>query len=439
MKHINKQFLLLLTIFICSSPALNAQELMPEDAFNTERSKPSYNNDSQRIFSQSRKSVYQIRVINKKSGQKSAIGSGFRVNPNGFFITNYHVVSQAVIKADEYSLEYLDNEDNYVPLKIRNINVVHDLAVLEPMQESTERRQDYLNFSNHNISKGTTIFSMGNPHDLGMTIIQGLYNGLLEKSLYQKILFSGAINGGMSGGPALDEAGKVIGVNVARSGDDLGYLVPQNFVQDLLHQEPPEKEWKEVVKDQLIQNSQKTVAKLLSQKWATKNFNEFKIPKNIDISFKCWGSGKNEGEDESITKARLICETQDSLYISSYLETGKIEFSVTKIESSLLNKFAFSDYYSRYYKYPLANLDNKSTEDVKEFSCESDFVSIAQQKWKVALCARPYKKYEGLYDVLAIASLMGRSQEGYIIEVFMDGFAKPDAQNFMKEFLETVQ
>ena len=55
---------------------------------------------------------------------------------------------------------------------------------------------------------------MGNPHDLGMSIVEGTYNGLLEKSLYRKIHFSGALNGGMSGGPALSRSsGKLVGLN----------------------------------------------------------------------------------------------------------------------------------------------------------------------------------------------------------------------------------
>ena len=55
---------------------------------------------------------------------------------------------------------------------------------------------------------------MGNPHDLGMTIIEGTYNGLIQTSRFQKILFSGSLNSGMSGGPAMDDKGRVIGVGV---------------------------------------------------------------------------------------------------------------------------------------------------------------------------------------------------------------------------------
>ncbi|MEZ5581942.1 MAG: hypothetical protein R3F37_03415 [Candidatus Competibacteraceae bacterium] len=47
-----------------------------------------------------------------------------------------------------------------------------------------------------------------------MTIVEGTYNGQLDKSLYEKIHFTGSINPGMSGGPTINRDGAVVGVNV---------------------------------------------------------------------------------------------------------------------------------------------------------------------------------------------------------------------------------
>ena len=51
------------------------------------------------------------------------------------------------------------------------------------------------------LPKGERIYAMGNPLDLGFTIVEGTYNGLVDKSYDERIHFSGAINPGMSGGP----------------------------------------------------------------------------------------------------------------------------------------------------------------------------------------------------------------------------------------------
>ncbi|GJL84976.1 MAG: hypothetical protein DHS20C02_07510 [Micavibrio sp.] len=409
------------------------------DNTNTQNKDVLYNTTTQKVFNQAQKSVYQIRVINKKSGQKSSIGSGFRVHPHGFFVTNYHVISEVVLEPDDYSLEYLGHANNRAVLKIRNIDVVNDLAVLEPVEKEDGLSKRYLNISGKAMDQGAPIFSIGNPHDLGMTIINGVYNGLLEKSFYKKILFSGALNPGMSGGPALNVDGKVIGVNVATSGDDLGYLVPAKFVRALLDGEPPEVEWKNVVRDQLLNNSKKVILGLLSKPWETKNFGEFQIPENLDAAFKCWGAGHSESEEKNYSYAQMVCSTQDNLYISSSIDTGKIRFSALKIDSVAMNRFAFSQFYKSNYESVSGNVSDKSIEDVKEFSCQNTFALIAKKKWKVAICARPYKKFSGLYDIFVKAALMGRGQEGYVLDIFMDGFAESSGQDFAEKFLETMQ
>src|SRR5438046_9463079 len=77
---------------------------------------------------------------------------------------------------------------------------------------------------------------MGNPLDLGFTITEGIYNGLVEHSYNERIHFTGALNPGMSGGPAVTGEGNVIGVNVAtrRGGQLVSFLVPARFAAALL-------------------------------------------------------------------------------------------------------------------------------------------------------------------------------------------------------------
>ena len=61
---------------------------------------------------------------------------------------------------------------------------------------------------------GLKQFAMEN--DIGLTIVQGSFSGRLQRSLYDRLHFTGSINPGMSGGPALNAQGAVVGVNVAR-------------------------------------------------------------------------------------------------------------------------------------------------------------------------------------------------------------------------------
>ena len=68
------------------------------------------------------------------------------------------------------------------------------------------------------------------------TIVEGTYNGLVEHSYTDRIHFTGALNPGMSGGPAVTAGGAVVGVNVAtrRGGQLISFLVPARFAEALL-------------------------------------------------------------------------------------------------------------------------------------------------------------------------------------------------------------
>ena len=76
------------------------------------------------------------------------------------------------------------------------------------------------------MSQGERIYSLGNPLDIGFAVIEGTYNGLVERSFYPTIFFAGSLNPGVSGGPTLDQQGRVIGINVAarRDGEQVSFL-----------------------------------------------------------------------------------------------------------------------------------------------------------------------------------------------------------------------
>ena len=193
------------------------------------------------LFSELKQTVFQIRVIDIASGDKFTIGSGFQISEQGHIATNFHVVSPYVHDPDKYRLEFVrttqskhaTSEEIIQPAQLLTFDVIHDLALLT-INNTDNSQHDFLALSDQPLNKGDRIYSMGNPHDLGMTIIEGNYNGLLQASRYQKILFSGSLNPGMSGGPAINTQGKVIGINVSTQGSEISYLVPVSYLQALI-------------------------------------------------------------------------------------------------------------------------------------------------------------------------------------------------------------
>ena len=185
--------------------------------------------DANRLFDAHQEAIYQVRIIEKSSGNKAALGSSFQISADGLLVSNYHVVADAVRKPEGYLIEYLASDGSRGNLRLLAVDVLHDLALLQH-----ERRDaPWLSLRNNRIPKGTRIFSLGNPHDLGMTVVEGTYNGLVDHSLYEHVLISGSLNPGMSGGPSLDregrvlqEADRVVLANAAEAGALLARGVP---------------------------------------------------------------------------------------------------------------------------------------------------------------------------------------------------------------------
>ena len=139
----------------------------------------------------------------RRAGRQSSIGSGFLVDADGLAITNYHVVSQVALEPQTYRLEYVAADGSRGQVSLLAIDLPNDLAIIRvDKHDAPFFRFDEAAMTG-SLPKGERLYSMGNPLDLGFTIIEGTYNGLVEHSYNERIHFTGALNPGMSGGPTV--------------------------------------------------------------------------------------------------------------------------------------------------------------------------------------------------------------------------------------------
>jgi len=381
--------------------------------------------------------VVQVRIIDKASGEKSALGTGFYADAGGTLVTNYHVVADVVLHPDDYLAEIVDAAGNSVAVEVLNLDVVHDLAILkapEPVAEAFD-------FATQSLVKGTRVFSLGNPYDLGSSIVEGTYNGLLENTLYEKIHYTGAINSGMSGGPAVLGTGQVVGVNVSTSGDEISFLVPAKYAARLVRQTlSPEfvrpDDLVELLRAQLLANQDTLMQRLLQQTFERVTLGEYRLPGKLAPFFSCWGSStrKREFPYEIVSHE---CSTEDEIYVDEEHAAGSIDFQHNLISSSELNPLRFFALYEASfaddYSFP-----ESSSDQVSRFECVSDFVGHAQSNFKVAFCVRAYKRLLGLYDaVLKVASL-NSNRDGVQSTLVLSGVSYENADRFARRYLESI-
>jgi len=397
------------------------------------------------LFERNAPLVFQIKVIDKASGNKSTIGSGFLISPTGAIATNYHVVSDYILEREKYSIEVRDYENEVRKASLINFDIVHDLALLQV----ADLDKQGLNLSHDKLSHGNRIYSMGNPNDLGMTIIEGTYNGHVEASRYKKYLFSGSLNAGMSGGPVFNSAGDVIGINVSKGGEQLSFLVPVEHLVDLVGGgfEPLKADdYKAHAIKYLVQDQDDYYNMLTGEEWLTKEFQQFNLPDKFHESLKCWGHTLDK-EQNLYEEVHRHCKTKDEIFINSDLYTGTFSFNYESITSDELIT-------SQFYKlleqnHIMQNFSNgNSMEDTTNFGCVTDFIDLDAgtlrdaEPWKVTTCIREYVEYKGLYDAGLIAThadSRNGSHKALVISLYTTGINKQNISKIHNKFLETVK
>ena len=394
---------------------------------------------AEEIFAQLTPSLYQIKLIDKASGEKSSIGSGFQITSDGLIATNYHVISSFARHPDKYRMEYLDNQGRSDTLTLESVDVINDLALVK--RKVTEQ-MEYFQLSKSTPHKGEKLYSLGNPHDLGMIVVPGTYNGLKKESFSDRIHFTGSINSGMSGGPVVNKEAEVVGINVATSGNQIGFLVPHDKLIALFNQykkSPPENIAKQMA-EQLTASQQELMSTLLNSEWQIKQLGGKGMIPIIDVPFiRCWGDSNADKEDALILAAVANCSLDENTYISSRFFTGSIEIEYRYMQAKELSDNKFYHLYRQ--QIARAGAGNRAgKDDVSEYQCHHDLVMPENKAItnKSIFCTRAYKDFPELYDVLYLAASIDKGQQALVSHFTLAGVNQENAMAFTRKFMEAV-
>ncbi len=178
------------------------------------------------------------RPGNNPNQRESGLGSGVIVSPDGYVLTNNHVIETAD------AIEVALNDGRKYPAQLIGRDPETDLAVL---RVDTGGQLPAITLSaSDSLSVGDVVLAIGNPFGVGQTVTMGIVSALGRSQLgintfENYIQTDAAINPGNSGGALVDSAGHLVGINTAiysRSGGSLGigFAIPVSIARNVLTQ-----------------------------------------------------------------------------------------------------------------------------------------------------------------------------------------------------------
>lgn len=178
----------------------------------------------------SRAAVLSLRVQGRRG--RAGAGSGFLITPDGYAVTNHHVV-----EGGQHITASLDDGSEHAA-ELVGSDADTDLALL---RLATTQAQPHLPLGHSAALRvGQVVVAIGNPHGLGQTVTTGVVSalgrGLRARSgrLIDNVIQTDAsLNPGNSGGPLLDTRAQVMGVNTAliAGAQSLCFAVPADTVR----------------------------------------------------------------------------------------------------------------------------------------------------------------------------------------------------------------
>ncbi len=172
---------------------------------------------------------------------QKGVGSGAIIRPDGYIVTNDHVVGNA------QNVEVTLADKSQFPARVVGTDPDSDLAVLKI--DLKGKKLTALEYAGtETLAVGQKVLAIGNPFGLGGSLTVGVISSLgrdirtqTDRLIKDIIQTDAAINPGNSGGPLMDSNGKLIGINaqiVSRSGgsEGIGFAINVKTVKKITEQ-----------------------------------------------------------------------------------------------------------------------------------------------------------------------------------------------------------
>ena len=176
-----------------------------------------------------------VVMFEGREGRQQGLGTGFVIDADGLIATNLHVAGEArplavqLADGSRHAVTEVTASDRAMDLAILRIKPPAEPLVPLPLGDSD------------NLPDGLPVITVGNPHGLAFSVVNGVVSGMREVDDRRMIQLAMPIEPGNSGGPVVDPAGRVVGIVTIKSlvTRNLGFAVGVNALKPLLEKPNP--------------------------------------------------------------------------------------------------------------------------------------------------------------------------------------------------------
>ena len=193
-----------------------------------------------------------IRFTNRIAFPERSLGTGFYVAPEGYIITNYHVIASEVDPEYEGKSELFirpsHNPSLRIPAKVIGYDRIFDIALIKAETDAPE----VVSFaSSSNLVAGSRLYVVGSPGGLENSVSAGIVSASGRRLLQMgdSLQVDVPVNPGNSGGPMFDTRGQLVGVVFAgvEQFEGVNFAIPASWIQfffpQLFEPGPTEHPW----------------------------------------------------------------------------------------------------------------------------------------------------------------------------------------------------
>lgn len=396
--------------------------------------------NAETLFKRIRPSVVVVRTEVSGNLGLSSSASGFIAHRKDWVVTNYHAVTEAIYDGKAHNLTVQAANELKKTARVIAVDVLNDLAVLQldsPVDAPLLELRESLP------AKGENGFSVGKPGSFDYSIVNGSFNGMHDEQSSPLIVFSGAINSGMSGGPTIDTRGQVVGVNVATSTQHqlIGLVIPSSAVSALLKQTaqqstPDNAQLRADISRQFAKFGRQQLHRLDSGLNNVRKLGPFNVRADLADQQVC-STERQANTQWRYSVVKQTCESASGLYVMDEKQAGRIVSGSFLLQGHDLNDLQMANLVERRL-YSLSGV-SKVPDDSTPWQCNEQRVRVP---WGLTVqlhaCRRALTKLPNLNEYRFRYTPLVRGPNALVVAMGLDGFDDETAKAILRKSMSSL-